>query len=416
MFPPQLLMAIAIFLLCVGCQPASTEPSKIGSNNTATAHSSESVPLPLARAAWHEGWIRLFDGETLFGWKTTGNVDWQIEDHTIVAKSGEMGFLYTTTRFSDYVLRLQYRCPESTNSGIFLHMTPQPTDPAQDCYEVNIAPSDNPFPTGSIVARQKVDPPAWQDDWHQFEIHVSGPDIVVKINDIVVNEFHDSSTAPLARGHIGLQHNEGLIEFRDIRLKPLHTQSLFNGVDLSGWAILPDLDSEFSVTEAGELHISGGKGQIETESQFDDFVLQLECQTGAPGLNSGVFFRCIPGDFWMGYESQIQHEFIEGDRTRPVDCGTGGIFRRQPARRIVADDQEWFTKTIIADGPHLAVWVNGYHVTDWVDAREAHENPRKGLRTAAGTIILQGHDPTTDLLFSNLRISPLQQRPTADSL
>ena len=63
-----------------------------------------------------------------------------------------------------------------------------------------------------------------------------------------------------------------------------------------------------------------------------------------------------------------------------------------------------------------AVWVNGYHVTDWVDAREAHENPRKGLRTAAGTIILQGHDPTTDLLFSNLRISPLQQRPTADSL
>jgi hypothetical protein len=51
------------------------------------------------------------------------------------------------------------------------------------------------------------------------------------------------------------------------------------------------------------------------------------------------------------------------------------------------------------------VWVNGYHVVDWEDTREPDENPRRGLRLEAGHISLQGHDPTTDLSFRNMRIA-----------
>ena len=90
-----------------------------------------------------------------------------------------------------------------------------------------------------------------------------------------------------------------------------------------------------------------------------------------------------------GYESQIHNGFLEGDRTRPVDCGTGGIFRRQNARRVVADDFAWFRKTIIADGPHMAVWVNGFQVTDWTDKRPPDPNPRRGLRLRSR----HDHDP-----------------------
>ena len=105
-----------------------------------------------------------------------------------------------------------------------------------------------------------------------------------------------------------------------------------------------------------------------------------------------------------GYESQIHNGFKGGDRTDPIDCGTGGIFRRQNARRVMADDQEWFAKTIVADGRHFATWVNGYQVADWTDTRKADPNPRRGLRLEAGTIMIQGHDPTTDLSFRNLRL------------
>jgi hypothetical protein len=57
----------------------------------------------------------------------------------------------------------------------------------------------------------------------------------------------------------------------------------------------------------------------------------------------------------------------------------------------------------------MAVWVNGYQVTDWKDGRQPNENPRSGLRTEPGTIQIQGHDPTTDLSFRNLRIAELRE-------
>ena len=100
-----------------------------------------------------------------------------------------------------------------------------------------------------------------------------------------------------------------------------------------------------------------------------------------------------------GYESQIHNGFESGDRNQPTDCGTGGIFRRHNARWIAADDLVWFQKTLIADGPHIAVWVNGLQVSDWIDERTAHKNPRKGLRLEPGTIMIQGTTPQRTFRF-----------------
>ena len=93
---------------------------------------------------------------------------------------------------------------------------------------------------------------------------------------------------------------------------------------------------------------------------------------------------------------------------KPSDFGTGAIYRRVPSRKVVSDDNEWFTMTVLAVGPRLRTWVNGYPTVDWSDDRAKDDNPRKGLRTAAGHLSIQGHDPTTDILFRNLRISPIR--------
>ena len=60
--------------------------------------------------------------------------------------------------------------------------------------------------------------------------------------------------------------------------------------------------------------------------------------------------------------------------------------------------------TVVAHGPHIATWVNGVQVTDWTDTRPKDETPRRGLRTEAGTIQLQGHDPDTDLEFGKVSV------------
>ena len=391
----------------------------------------ESVITPEQAA---EGWIALFDGETLYGWKPTSDANWRVENGEIHVdsniKGGKEGWLMTTSEFADYELHVEFKAPPTTNSGVFLRTSLDPKDPTKDCYEVNIAPDDNPFPTGSIVGRMKSIAQAMPasaggaDDWHTFHIAVQGDKISVHMDDgLQVLEYAQltllSGSEPeleqavataVPYGHIGLQFREGPVAFRNIRIKPLGLKLLFNGKGLTGWNSNRANESEFSVTPEGEIAVKNGPGQLETNDEFGDFIMQLDCQVNGDALNSGIFFRCIPGDALMGYESQIQNGMVEGDPTKPVDAGTGAIYRRTTARRIIARDHEWFTKTIVADGPHIAVWVNGIQVTDWTDDRPEDENPRKGLRTKPGTIAIQGHDPTTDLLFKNLRISELPEK------
>ncbi|HJN64801.1 MAG TPA: DUF1080 domain-containing protein, partial [Pirellulales bacterium] len=98
------------------------------------------------------GWILLFDGKTLFGWKQASDADWHIRDGAIRATKGQQGLLHTTSQFSDYELRCDFRAAEDTNSGIFLRTSPKPESPTRGCYELNIAsPQESQFPTGSIV-------------------------------------------------------------------------------------------------------------------------------------------------------------------------------------------------------------------------------------------------------------------------
>lgn len=357
-----------------------------------------------------DGWVLLFDGETKFGWVATSDADWKVADGVISVGQGKQGLLRTTSPFSDYLLQVDFRNPNGTNSGVFLRSAAEPKDPATDCYELNIAAeSISPFPTGSFVARKKGANRGETPDWRTYVIRAEGPRFSAQLDGKQVIEYTDPK--PLLRGFIGLQFNTGKIEFRNIKLKPLGLRPIFNGKDLAGWHGYPGKQSVFAVTPEGWLSLKNGPGQLESDARFADFVLQLEVFTNGKNLNSGVFFRNIPGEFALGYESQIHNGFVDNDRTRPLDYGTGAIYRRQKARKVVADDFTWFQKTLVVSGKHMAVWVNGYQVTDWTDPRPPDENPRKGLRLAAGTLALQGHDKTTDLSFRRIQAAEMPPSP-----
>ena len=355
-----------------------------------------------------DGWIALFDGETLYGWRPQEAANFRVEDGAIVVDSGEQCLLCTTTQFSDYVFKVDFRSDPMTNSGIFLRTPPKPANVDRACYELNIADPANPFPTGSLVQRQKVEGQGGDDAWHHYEVTMDGGHVVIKMDGDLILDYQDP--APVGRGFIGLQHNKGRVEFKNIKLKPLGVKSIFNGEDLSGWKEYPEMAASFSATPERTLHAKGGKGMLETRDVYGDFVLQFECVTHGAYQNSGLFFRCIPGEEMNGYESQIQHGFMPGSESEPLHPRTGAIFRRKNARRQIGNDFEWFAKTIIAEGPHMAVWVNGYLVTDWVDRRKPDKNPRRGLRMEAGSIMIQGHDPTTEVSFRKMQIGEMKPR------
>src|SRR5690606_25361317 len=140
----------------------------------------------------------------------------------------------TTSQFGDFELKVDFRSPAGTNSGVFLRTSPHPKDPARDCYELNIADEGTtPFPTGSFVGRQKAEGKHDSTDWQSFYLKAEGGHFTVSIDGQQVLDYTDPK--PLGRGYISLQLNQGPVQFRNIKLKPLGLKPLFNGKDLTGW-------------------------------------------------------------------------------------------------------------------------------------------------------------------------------------
>lgn len=351
------------------------------------------------------GWIRLFDGQSLMGWRNAGDANWKVEEGVLVASSGESGLLCTSVRFSDFELMLEYKGTDKTNSGVFLRTPMVPTNPAKDCFELNIAPVDNPFPTGSLVGRVKVseqvDEPE-SGEWHTLHAMVDREHVQAWVNGQLSVDYHD--TTGLNAGYIGLQFREGTIRFRNVRVRPI-TYAILPAKDLKEFN-KPAGSVTAELTESGSLSMTGGKGHIELLQPHANCCLQIAVQTLADNVNSGLFFRCIPGEDMNGYECQIHHGFKE-DRRRPVDAGMGSIFRRQNAKAVLSNAADKTFLTVIADGPWMSTWVNGVQVVDWKDTRVPSDNPRKGLRTEAGTIMLQSHDADCKVRFDRLNICPL---------
>jgi hypothetical protein len=389
----------------VGADAAQDVPSVYEVNSQALLDSA--LPEELLK----EGWVNLFDGQSLFGWFIVGDANWRVDQGVIQVDRGDKSFLCTNFKLADYELSVDFRGEAKTNSGIFLRSQPSPQDVAVDCIELNIAPPDNPFPTGSLVQRKKLEPAELGEFdptlWHTYVVRMDGDKVLVTLDGKRIIEYTDDSG--LKSGHISLQHNEGRVEFKNIHLRPIASNPL--KLDASwedDWALSKKEGAEFKVepVENG-LKLSGGLGQVQSKGEWADFILQATYRLATPEVNSGIFFRCLRDGMLDGYECQLNHAVQDGDPLRPADAGAGAIFRRQPARIVVGDGTKSTYLTLMAVGPELMTWINGVQTVEFVDTRPADPNPRKGLRTDAGPIALQGHDPTTEVVFESIRISEL---------
>jgi hypothetical protein len=422
-----------LFLLCLGCSeplspssPAAKETPPAASAAAATGLQTpvapvepvppvepvKFIPPPLTPAEISAGWVSLFDGVSLFGWQVPQGSSWQVSNGEISADAGDPNLLLTPFALDDFELRCQFHIASGGNSGIFLRTADNATDPAIDTYELNICDSHESHRTGSLVGRFFApNVPAVEGAWHNYLVRCEGPRIQVWLDGKSIVDFTDQSAGLRLSGRLGLQYREGRVAFRNVCIRPLGLRPLFNGTDTTGWRTVPDSKAGFDVRE-GLLHISGGPGFLETEQTFQDFALKASVRINGEGLNGGIFFRTEAGTTDApsnGYELQLSNLTKNGDPNQPADFGTGAIFRRAPARRIVASDNEFLTVVLIAQADQFASWVNGWQVMTWQDQRPDDANPRKGRRLRAGHISLQGHDPATSIDFQSIHADQLKR-------
>ncbi|MBX3423050.1 MAG: DUF1080 domain-containing protein [Pirellulaceae bacterium] len=430
---------LVVLIACaagIGCRSSSPEHSQVSSAQEATEPSVAEQPLDLTveqgaieLAAYEieadkllssalseqqleDGWVRLFDGYTLAGWSIVGQADWQCRDGVLRVTRGDKSFLCTSFEIADCELQVEFRAAPQTNSGIFLRTMPEPGDVSLDCLEVNIAPPENPFPTGSVVGRQRVEPSQLgQFDpttWHTYHIRMDGEQVTIRLDGQVLVELVDDTSS--RRGHISLQHNEGIVEFRNILMRPLSGRDLKLGADWEqDWTTGQKEPDTLKVSSSADgLTIQGGLGKVETRESFGDFALQAKYSLARPDVNSGIFFRCVPESMLDGYECQLNHAVVDGDPLNPLDAGPGAIFRRRPARIVVGQGTAPTYLTLLASGRQMVTWVNGLLTAEFYDDRPEDENPRRGSRVEPGSIALQGHDATTKATFHRLRVTELR--------
>lgn len=287
----------------------------------------------LSEKELQEGWIRLFDGVSLYGWSVlNGRFD------------AQAGLLINDPNHAGVI-----RCTSS-------------------------------FVNGRLHAERRR---SNDDDWTTISMSSQAGD-----------------TALAGDWDITLESGQ----FRDVKFLPSNMKSIFDGKTLKGWKVNQNSKPEFKAkVESGAIRLTGGLGSLESEGKYADFVLQLEYKTEKP-VNSGLFFRCIPGELLNGYECQIFNNPPDGDYKKFMGTDVGGIFRRQVGRNVGAKDGQWNYLTIFAREDKISTWVNGIQVADWQDQRDPDPNPRKGRRVKAGTLQFQGHDPETDILIRKIRI------------
>jgi hypothetical protein len=380
----------------------------------------------VTRAEAQDGWLLLFDGESLFGWSQDGK-KWKAGDGVLTCEAGDCGELRTDSPFSDYVLKFDYHAARADSDASLLFRFAKEGSPADSGYDLRLGDSDGKWPTGSIAQHIKSEAGKLQpNQWHSVELEVTGDELTVTIDGRKVASGKDSKSHA---GYIAMAcQRGGRYDFRNIKLKPLGLKPIFNATDMSGWkAVNPSPqkpaaggggvlkkfgkvfgggggdkkphEASWSLAN-GAIHGANGPGQLETQAVYDDFLLQVDVKAKATGKkespHAALHFRGDPGQFQSGYEVSIEN-----------GVSTGNLSGLKIARKVLGEDDQFFTATILARGRHVAIWVNGYPVNEFDDIRPEGPAPKKEARTAGGAIALGAPEGEGTIDYQNIKLVAL---------
>jgi hypothetical protein len=193
------------------------------------------LPLLAAPAFSADQWVPLFNGKDLSGWKAYGNEKWDVEDGAIYgeAVTDKYGYLVTEKTYSDFVLRVKFKCDVKGNYGVFIRskmLGEGRSGPDIEGTQVEVDPSRH---TGGIYesgGRQWIALPSAEGEqaikpfeWNDLEIAAEGKHIVTRLNGVQIVDYYDPAPR-FFDGVIGLQLHAGgggKVHWKDIEIMTL---------------------------------------------------------------------------------------------------------------------------------------------------------------------------------------------------
>jgi hypothetical protein len=178
-----------------------------------------------------DGWIPLFDGQSLTGWRASENpATFGVANGEIVVHGPRAHLFYDgpvmNHQFKDFEFKADVMTRPSANSGIFLRTTYQDTGWPSHGYEVQVNNSHSDWRrTGSLYAVQDVREAGRDNEWFTIHTIVRGRRVQVLIDGHQVVDYTEpeSSMTRLTGTTIALQgHDPGSeVHYRNVMIRPL---------------------------------------------------------------------------------------------------------------------------------------------------------------------------------------------------
>ncbi|MFO0907632.1 MAG: DUF1080 domain-containing protein [Isosphaeraceae bacterium] len=184
----------------------------------------------LARAADDAGFTSLFDGKSLDGWVGVNTDRFTVRDGVIV-NAGGTGWLRSVKAYRNFEFQTEYRVVRAgSDSGIFFRATSESAPKAPGwplkCYQLQIIDGDSLLMlfghgaacmfdrnSDALKSSRKA-----QGEWQSLTLKVVGSRAEAWLNGTLITV---SDTISLPEGHIGLQGENGHLEWRGLKIKEL---------------------------------------------------------------------------------------------------------------------------------------------------------------------------------------------------
>ena len=187
-----------------------------------------------------DGWISLFNGRDLTGWKANENPEtFKVVDGVLVVR-GDRSHLFYVGDVEDHGFKnFEWKCEVMTkpgaNSGMYFHTKYQDTGWPEKGYEVQVNCSQGDRKkTGGLygVADVMDEAPHKDNEWFTQHVIVNGKHVIVKVNGEVTTDYTEPENPEregqlvgrlIDSGTFALQgHDPGSeVHYRKIMVKPL---------------------------------------------------------------------------------------------------------------------------------------------------------------------------------------------------
>ena len=409
-----------------------------------------------------EGFVSLFNGKDLTGWKglvanpierakmdiETLRKKQEVADEEMrngwIVENGELLFtgkgnnLATEEKYGDFELLVDWKIYDDGHKegdgGIYLRGTPQVQIWDTSRVEVGAQVGSGGLYNNQVHPSKPLkvaDNPLGE--WNNFHIIMRGDTVTVFLNGelvtdkVILENFWDRNSPLFPAEQIELQAHGSRVAYRDIYIREIGArpfelsdeekeegfQVLFEGSHLDHW--VEDTGDYF--IENGNLVLrpkEGSGGNFFTKEEYSDFEFRFEFLL-TPGANNGLGIRAPlgAGASYQGMELQILDNSASIYQNLEPYQYHGSVYGILPAERgALKPVGEWNYQEVLVKGPKIKITLNGKVILDG-DLTDARENgamdglEHPGMFREKGHVGFLGHD--SEVWFRNVRIRDLSK-------